>query len=335
MRKKHLALGVGGAIGATVAWKLLTRAETVEWDEAVEEIHHAEHSEFVEIDGVKVHYQEFGSSSDPTIIMIHGYTASTFVWKTAAPRLAKAGYHVIAVDLPGYGFSEKPTWFDYSIASQSRMILRMMNRLGIGKSIFVGSSYGGAVSSWFALDNPHRVEKLVLVSAVINDKPMTNPLMRIIRKPAIGEAVGPFLIDSRRFLRFRMQGTLHPSNHHLITEERIDSILRPLNAADSHNALLMTARNWDANRIEEDAHLIDHPTLLIWGEGDTVIPPGNGQKLYDRILNSRLVILRNCGHLPPEEKPDLFLELVTEFCKDRAGRLENRDDENVKLDQAG
>jgi pimeloyl-ACP methyl ester carboxylesterase len=333
MEKKHLAMGVGGAIGGAVAWKLLTREKTVSWNDYVEEIHHAKHSDFIDVDGVKVHYQEFGEDVHPTLLLIHGYTASTYVWHQVAPKIADQGFHVIAIDLLGFGFSEKPRWFDYSIASQARMVLRFMNRLGIGKATLVGSSYGGAVCSWFTLDNPERVEKLVLVGAVINDRPMTHPLMRVISVPGVGETISPFLIDSRAFLKFRMQGTLDPSNHHLITEERVEAVLRPLRAADAHNSLLMTIKNWDANRIEEDAHLINQPTLLLWGDNDTVIPIGNGEKLYDKILNSRFVIFKNCGHIPPEENPELFTALVTEFCKDSKGHLEAKESEEMTLEQ--
>jgi len=333
MAKKHLALGVGGAIGAAIAVKMLTRERTVEWEDAMHVIHHAEHSNFVEIDGVKIHFQEFGVTNDPVMILIHGYTASTYVWKTVAPEFAEQGYRVIAIDLIGYGFSEKPGWFDYSIASQSRMILRFMNRLGIGKATMIGSSYGGAVCSWFTLDNPERVEKLVLAGSVINNRPMEHPLMKVVRQPAIGESLTPFLIDSKRFLQFRMEGTIDPANHHLITEERINSVIRPLRAADAHHSLLTTIRNWDANRIEEDSHLIDCPTLLIWGDNDTVIPRGNGEKLYDRILNSRFVVFNNCGHVPMEEKPELFVDLVMDFSSDRAGRLEAKTDERATIEQ--
>jgi pimeloyl-ACP methyl ester carboxylesterase len=208
-----------------------------------------------------------------------------------------------------------------------------MDRLGIGKATFIGSSYGGAVSSWFALDYPERVEKLVLVGAVINDKPKHNALFKLLSVPGVGETLSPFLIDSQAFLKFRMQQTLDDTNRHLITQERMDSIMRPLKAADAHNSLLETAKNWDANRIEEDAHLINHPTLLIWGENDNVIPKGNGEKLYDRILNSRLVILKDCGHLPPEENPQLFTALVTEFCEDSKGRIQRTESEEIELTQ--
>ncbi len=336
MEKKHLAIGVGGiggVIGGAVALKLLSREKTVDWNDYTDEIHHAENSHFVDVDGVSLHYQEFGDETNPKMILIHGYTASTYVWHTVAPKIADEGFHVISVDLIGFGFSDKPAWFDYSIASQSRLILRFINRLGIGKATFVGSSYGGAVASWFTLDNPERVEKLVLVGAVCNDEPKFNPIFKIIGMRGIGETVSPFLIDSKFFLKRRMKGTLDKTNHHLITEDRVESILRPLKAADAHYSLLMTARNWEANRIEEDAHFINQPTLLIWGENDNVIPLKNGEKLYDRILNSRLVILKNCGHVPPEEKPELFTNLVVEFCKDRRGHLENKKNDEMTLEQ--
>lgn len=336
MDKKNLAIGVGGiggAIGAAIAWKLLSREKTVDWQDYRDVMHHPENSHFVDVDGISLHFQEFGDETNPKMILIHGYTASTYVWQRVAPEFAEKGFHVISVDLPGFGFSDKPAWFDYTIAAQARIILRFLNRLGIGKATFVGSSYGGAVASWFTLDNSERVEKLVLVGSVCNDAPKFNPVFKIIGKPLIGETVSPFLIDSKRFLKFRMKGTIDKSNHHLITEDRIESIMRPLKAADAHRSLLLTARNWDANRIERDAHLIEQPTLLIWGENDFVIPLKHGETLYDKILNSRLVILKNCGHIPPEEKPELFTSLVTEFCNDRKGHLESKESEEMKLSQ--
>ena len=333
MKKKHIALGIGGAIGGAVAVKMLTRPTAVYFEDVADEIVHSEHSNFVDVDGMQVHYQEFGDERDPTMILIHGYTASTYVWHRVVEDIAAEGFRVIAIDLIGFGFSDKPKWFDYTIASQARMVLRFMNRLGIGKATVVGSSYGGAVASWLTLNDAERVEKLVLVNAVINDRPMTNPLVKIITTPGVGETVSPFIADSRKFMRFRMQGTFHPANYHLITEERIEALLRPLKSAAGHNSLLMTLKNWDANRIEEDANLINQPTLIVWGDQDNVIPIGNGEKLYDRILNSRFVVLKNCGHVPPEEKPELFTSLLVEFCKDSKGHLEAKEGDDVQLSQ--
>jgi pimeloyl-ACP methyl ester carboxylesterase len=156
--------------------------------------------------------------------------------------------------------------------------------------------------------------------------------MKIAKIPGLGELVTPFLIDSKRFMKMRMQNTLAPANHHLITRDRIESIIRPLSAKDGHNAVLQSGRNWDANRIEEDAHLVHHPTLVIWGEEDNVIPIECGEKLYNSILNSRFVVLKDCGHVPQEEKPELFTSLVSGFCHDRKGRIDIGESDAMRLE---
>jgi pimeloyl-ACP methyl ester carboxylesterase len=331
MKVKHLALGIGGAVGALVAWKLVSRPGTVDWENVSDLVPHSENSHFVEIDGATVHYQEFGDAADPTLLLIHGFTASAYVWRTVAPMLAEQEFHVVAVDLIGFGYSDKPAWFDYTIGAQARMISRFMNRLGIGRAIVVGSSYGGAVALTLALDYAERVEKLVLVDAVINDEVTNHPIMRLTKIPGLGEVLTPLLVDSKMFMKYRMQGTIAPVNHHLITRDRIESIIRPLKAKDGHYAVLRSGRNWDANRIEEDAHLVNHPTLIIWGEEDHVIPIHCGEKLYNSVLNSRFVVLKNCGHVPQEEKPELFTSLVSGFCHDRKGKIEAEESEEMRL----
>lgn len=321
MKKRNIALGVAGVIGGAVAVKMLTRAKSVNWDDVADLIPHAENSHFVQVDGARIHFQEFGDRSKPTILLIHGYTASLYVWKTVAPMFAAEGFHVVALDLLGFGYSDKPSWFDYSIGSQARMVARFMNRIGIGRATIVGSSYGGAVAATIALDYPERVEKLVLVDAVCNDNLKSHPILKLAAIRGLGEALTPFLVDSRAFQRYRMRGTLAPANHNLITNDRVESVLRPLTAADAHHSLLATSRAWSAERITEDAHLIDQPTLIVWGEDDRVIPSRDGQTLHDAILHSRFVILRDCGHVPQEEKSDLFTEIVTEFARDPKGRV--------------
>lgn len=333
MKKKYLAAGAfSGIVGSLIAWKFLGRKNEIVWDDVMEDVVHSEHSNFVEIDGMHVHYQEFGVINDPTLLLVHGYTASTYVWHSVAPLLAQKGFRVVALDLIGFGYSSKPSWFDYSIVSQARVVSRFMDRLGIGRATLIGSSYGGAVASTVTLDNPERVEKLVLVDAVCNDDAAKdNPLLSFVKMRGIGEFVVPFFSDSKLFAKMRMKNTMSPENHHLITDERIDSVIRPLNAKDGHHSVLATARSWDACRIQEDAQYINQPTLIIWGEKDTVIPIQNGYKLHESILNSRFVIFRECGHVPQEEKPELFAQVVTDFCRDRKGHLEIAETDQMKF----
>jgi pimeloyl-ACP methyl ester carboxylesterase len=188
------------------------------------------------------------------------------------------------------------------------------------------------VATTLALDYPERVEKLVLVDAVCNDDVKNHPILKLASVRGLGEMVTPFLVDSKAFLRHRMHNTLARANHHLIDDDRVNSVIRPLRAADAHHSLLMTSRNWHANRIEQDANLIRQPTLIVWGEEDNVIPIRNGYKLHEEILNSRFVVLRDCGHVPPEEKPEIFSELVTEFCRDPKGRIEPKENREIRVE---
>ncbi len=331
MKKKNIAIGIGGALGGLVAWKMLSRAENVVWADVSDQVPHAENSRFVEIDGATVHYQEFGEKSNTTLILIHGFTASAYAWHLAAPLLAGENFHVVAVDLLGFGYSDKPAAFDYSIASQARVISRFMNRLGIGRASIVGSSYGGAVAATLALDYAERVEKLVLVAAVINDEAKNSPILKLASIPFVGELASPFLLDSKRFFKRRMRSTIAPENHHLITKERIESVARPLHAADAHRSVLATARAWNADRIEADAQFITQPTLLVWGENDRVIPVSNGEKLHDAILHSRLVVFKSCGHVPQEEAPENFVRVVGDFCRPRKGNFKVKSGEQRRF----
>ena len=316
MKKRNLALAVGAGIATAAAVKLLTRAAGVEWDDVSSFVAHSDRSKFIEIDGTRIHYQSFGDAPGPAMVLIHGYTASTYVWKTTAPLLAGAGFHVIAVDLVGFGYSAKPADFEYTIKSQARMVLGLMKAVGIDHATLVGSSYGGAVAMTIALDEPNKVNKLVLVGAVCNDDLRNHPVLRLVSCRGIGEFLTPFLADSKLFLRRRMHSTLARANHHLIDDQRIAAIRRPLCSREGHRSLLATSRGWSAAHIEENLARIQVPTLIIWGEDDAVVPIKNAHKMHDQIPNARLVVLKDCGHVPPEEKPDSFVELVAEFSSE-------------------
>jgi pimeloyl-ACP methyl ester carboxylesterase len=188
-----------------------------------------------------------------------------------------------------------------------------MDELGIERASMVGSSYGGAVSVVCALDYPDRVEKLCLVGAVINDEPKHQMLLRLAATPVMGDLISPLILNSPRVMRWRLSQIYAPENAHLMTGERMLAHHRPLRAASSHRAVLKTLRKWNAGRVEREATKIGKPTLLVWGEGDADCPLEHGRRLFNSIENSRLVVFRNCGHLPQEEYPSEFVELLTDF----------------------
>ena len=311
MKKRYW---IAGAATVAIAGKLLLRPRDADWDKCRDVVFHSEHSCFAEVDGIRVHYQEAGDPKAPAIMLIHGFASSTLVWSKVFLQFADAGYRVIAPDLLGYGYSAKPRNGEYTIAGQARLLIGLLNALGIPRAIFIGSSYGGAVAATCALDYPDRVEKLIMVGAVNNNRPLEFMLMRLFGSRVFGDVVSPLLIGSRRLLRRRMKG-VYDRHAWVLDERRIDARHLPLRAASTQRAIIKTVRRWNAERISRDAHLITQPTLLLWGENDREIPLADGERLHAEIPGSRFVVFLNCGHLPHEEYPEAFTNVVIDFCK--------------------
>jgi len=311
MKKRYW---IAGAATAAIAGKLLLRPRDADWQKCRDVVFHSEHSCFVDVDGVRVHYQEAGDVNAPAMVLIHGFASSTLVWSKVFLALANCGYRVIALDMLGYGYSAKPRNGEYTIDGQAKLLMRLLDALGIPRAIVVGSSYGGAVAATCALDYPERVEKLILVGAVNNNRPLEFALMRLFGSPVFGDVVSPLLIGSRRLLRRRMK-RVYDQHSWVLDERRVDARHLPLRAASTHRAIIRTVRGWDAERISRDAHLISQPTLLLWGETDREIPLADGERLHAEIPGSRLIVFLSCGHLPHEEYPEAFTNVVTDFCK--------------------
>jgi pimeloyl-ACP methyl ester carboxylesterase len=315
MKKRYWIGGMTAVAGGALALKLLTRPQDVEWGEHRERLHHAERSRFVEIEGVRVHYQEAGERGAPAMLLIHGFCASNFVWNDALVPLAEAGFRVVAPDLVGFGFSGKPGGAEYTFEAQARIVVGLMDALGIGRATLVGSSYGGAVAAVCALDYAERVERLVLVGAVSNDDVTRRPLLRLAAAPVMGELLAPVLLDARRFVKNHLRKTYAAANGYMIDAARVTAHQRPLRAAATHRAILRTLRRWRATRIEREAARITQPTLLVWGAHDRDVPLRYGQRLRELIAGARLFVFPNCGHLPQEERPQEFVALVAGFCR--------------------
>lgn len=314
MKKRYWIGGISAsAIAATVAAKLLLRPKDAEWEQNRDAIFHADYSRFLDVDGVRVHYQEAGDADAPPMILIHGFATSNLVWSKVFLEFAAGGFRVIAPDLLGYGYSDKPHDLDYTIARQAEMVFDFMKDLGLERAVLVGSSYGAAVAATVALDHPGMVEKLILVGAVNNNRPTRYLLMRLFGSPIIGDILSPLLVGSRLLLRKRMK-RVYDKHSWVLDERRVEARHLPLRTRNAHRAIIRTVRRWDAERVSRDAHLLTQPTLLLWGDTDREVPLQDGERLHEAIPGSRLIVFRYCGHLPHEEYPERFTRLVVEFC---------------------
>lgn len=316
MKKRYWLATAAAVAASSIAAKLWLRPRDVEWES--DHVFHAEHSKFVDVDGLRVHYQEAGDPAAPVMVLIHGFASSNLVWSKVLLEFAESGFHVIAPDLAGYGYSSKPRNLDYTIVRQAQMVVAFIKKLEIERAFIVGSSYGGAVAATVALDHPHLVEKLVLVGAVTNNRPTRYLLMRMFGSPVIGDILSPLVVGSRRLLRMRMK-RVYDRHAWPLDERRVQARHLPLSTRGTHRAIIRTVRRWDAERVSREAHLLKPPTLILWGDRDREVPITDGERLHREIPGSRFFVFKNCGHLPHEEYPESFVKLVSEFCKNGEG----------------
>ena len=272
-------------------------------------------SQFVGINGIMVHYKMMGHG-EPTIILLHGFGASLFSWHAVMGPLSQSGT-VIAYDRPAFGLTERPmTWNGldpYSPEGNEALLAGLMDHFGIQKAILIGNSAGGTLSMQFALTHPERVQALILVDPAVYGN--TSPIwVSILGKTPEMQHLGPLIVRSieKSGLDLLKTAWHDPTK---ITQETLDGYTEPLKADNWDRAL------WDFTMASHDTSLtsqlkdITMPIVVIAGDDDRIVPTANSIKLAGALPNSKLVIIRNAGHVPQEEQPVLFIQAVEEFLK--------------------
>lgn len=258
------------------------------------------------VDGVRWRSREQAGEGIP-VVYVHGLLSSSASWKKVLAE-GSANHPAVAVDLPGFGFSERPWPYDYTVGGQAQALIRYLDARGFDRVILVGNSLGGAVCLVVAAARPQRVAALVLVGSA---SPVTNiPWnFRLLRVPVVGE------IEMELFVRPVMTFALR---HRLfaradrVTEENVDDWWIPIRVRGTRRAALAAVRS-SARGYEGLLGRIRVPTLVLWGKEDKILPPEEGLRLSSAIPQARLVVLPDTGHLPQEETPEEFRGAVRQF----------------------
>ncbi|MBO0726866.1 MAG: alpha/beta hydrolase [Blastocatellia bacterium] len=284
------------------------RPADVNFDEARAAVPNADYSRFADVDGVRIHYQEKGVGEP--LVLIHGYLASTFAWKDVFDPLSQQ-FHVIAVDLKGFGFSAKPDG-DYTRRAQGDLLIRLLEHLGIDRAILCGNSMGGEVAMNAAVRRPDRVSALILVDSsgvTVSGGGSVTP--GVAGWPVIGPAIMSLALISDSLTRDGLRQCFHDKS--IVTDEQVAAYYRPLTTRDGQRAAYLARKQAAINPIEPEISKIWQPTLIIWGAEDELIPLEAGRKLNSMIAGSRLVVLDGCGHVPQAETPGRFMAEVIDF----------------------
>ncbi len=260
----------------------------------------------VTVDGAKVTYEERGKG-DP-VILVHGWNSSRKQWllnlKAFAPR-----FRVIAPDLPGFGESEENDGFPYSRDGMASFLEAFRRALRLQPFHLLGHSMGGCIAIRYAVQYPDMVKKLILASAPTHSASLG------LRAVIPGAAC---LL--RTTYRFRNEATLKWMFYRsLYQPERQDLDFVRSNAQASalisKRVLIESSRLVRRMNLDEDLRSIDNPTLIVFGNKDRSVNPREADRQRRLLPHPYMVMIKNCGHCPPYELPDMFNDLVLDFLQ--------------------
>jgi pimeloyl-ACP methyl ester carboxylesterase len=262
---------------------------------------------------VKLYYYEEGKG--PPLLLIHGFGASTYTWRHVAPELAKS-YRVIAVDLKGFGQSDKPFDGRYSVYDQAELLAQLIEDKDLRDLTLVGHSFGGGVALLLALEANQRLDgritRLVLLDSIAYPQniPVFFRLLDVPLVSQLGVRMVPPLVQTRVALQIAY------FDDSKIDPEEIELYAAPLKTAAGKHAIIHSARQIvpeDIAELSERYKTIELPTLILWCDHDRIVPLEVGIKLRRTLPNSTLRLIEDCGHMPQEEQPASTLALIKGF----------------------
>lgn len=249
-----------------------------------------EDATFASIDGVRVRYVDEGSGAP--VVLIHGFASSLETWTAVVPALVAEGHRVIALDLRGFGWTDRPAG-DYSSVAQAELVLGLMDELGVERAAIVGHSYGAGVALRLALIAPARVERLALYDAWAYSGQLP-AFFHLARADGVGEAMFATWYGERTEDRM----ALAFYDQRFVTMELIDAVDASLRRPGTYAAALAAVRGMHYEAVEAEYRTIAQPALLLWGREDRVTPLEIGERLSRELPGARLVVYPGCGHFP-------------------------------------
>ncbi len=247
------------------------------------------------------------------MVLLHGFGTSSFIWRNIAPPIALSNRTAFALDLFGYGESDRPFDADFGISAQAEFVDRALTALRLPKATIVGLDVGGAVALRLATSRPERVDKLFLINPVALDELPSGDITALQRNTArFAFRVGSSILGVAPILGEMLHsGVADESN---MPDQLVARYLAPFVGEEGLNHLLLLARSVDDEDMEVDElRQLPQPALIVWGDQDPWVGPKFADRLADLIPGARVVHLPGVGRLVPEEAPETLVTLLLEF----------------------
>jgi pimeloyl-ACP methyl ester carboxylesterase len=254
----------------------------------------------VTVEGHRMHYLAEGPAAAPVVVLVHGLGGRAEDWNNLAPYFAKAGFRVYMPDLFGYGRSERPGDFSYSVRDQAKAVVDFMNALGLKQVNLGGWSMGGWVVQIVAATHPERVKRLMVFdSAGLYEKPDWDTNLFMPRTPRDLDQLEALLMPhpppipgfvARDILRIS-------ARRRWVTQRALDTMMTGKDATDGLLPKLTM------------------PVLILWGKEDRITPLDQGKKMQQLIPESELLVYEGCGHLAPGQCATAIGPAVVDFAQ--------------------
>ena len=293
-----LALLVLIAVAGVAFWERPLAAFSL-FTEAQMFVHGAQ-SHFTVVDGYRVHYYDLGPADGRPVVLIHGLGGRSEDWEKLAPPLAKAGYRVYMPDLPGYGRSQRPADFSYSVTDESKIVVGFLDQVGLKQVDLGGWSMGGWIVQLVAARHPDRVHRLMLFdSAGLYVRPdWDTKLFTPVSAAQVDKLDALLMPDLPKVPGFVARDILRSSQQHAWVIGR--ALSKMLEGRETTDKLLPSLRM---------------PVLIVWGEVDQITPLSEGARIHHLIPQSELDVIGGCGHLAPNACAEEVTPFVVNFLR--------------------
>jgi pimeloyl-ACP methyl ester carboxylesterase len=267
-------------------------------------------SQFMPLMGMNVHYRDEGNNRDSVpLVLIHGTSSSLNTFDSVVLNL-KEKRRVITLDMPAFGMTGPNPENNYSFDYYSQFLDSFLTRLNVTQCDIGGNSLGGGISWEFAVAHPEKVRKLILIDAT--GYPVKNAKGSIGFKLASTPIINNLLlyITPKALVRASLQSIYFDSLR--VTQAQVDRF-HDMAISKGNRAALLSMFKSGRKHNEQLISTIIKPTLIIWGDHDNLIPVENAYLFEKNIKGSKLVILKDIGHVPMEECPKKLATLIAEF----------------------
>jgi pimeloyl-ACP methyl ester carboxylesterase len=265
-------------------------------------------SQFVEIDGVRLHYREEGEG--PPVVLLHANYASLFMWEPWAAAL-KDRYRVIRVDLPAHGLTGPEPSGDYSLQRIQSLFEQFVDARGLERFVVVGTSIGGTVAMRYAADHPERIERLVMISPGSLEarvRGRTTPA----NVPKIADVLA--WVTPRAFTAYMLRNDYGDPAR--VTDAVIDEWYAMWMREGNRQAMIDLLRQYVSGGVEAKIRSIRVPVLLIWGEKNKRVPLALAYETRALLGNSpqvQLEVLPGIGHMLVQEAPQQSAAVIRRY----------------------